>query len=267
MSGIWRDLKYAFRMLAKNPGFTTVVVLTLALGIGANTAIFSFVDQLLLRSLPFPEPDRLVAPQFRSMQTSDLYSSMSYPDYVYYRDHSVTLAGLAAFDDVDVGFRVGDQRVRLPGEIVSYNYFSVLGMSPFLGRWFQPDEDAVPARNPVVVLGYGLWQQSFGSDAGVVGRPVVINGVTFTVVGIAPRNFAGWRVDRATKPQFWVPTMMYPVVEPAAAGWDLQHLVGDQWLSAVGRLKPGVTLVQADADFAYRLEQLKQTLWRDVWKK
>ena len=266
METLLQDVRYGVRMLRKNPGFTAVAVLTLALGIGANTAIFSFVDQLLLRPLPFPEPDRLVSLCFRDTRSSNIYSSMSFPDYVYYRDHSTTLAGLAVFTDIDAAFRFGDRRVRIPGEIVSYNYFSVLGVSPLLGRWFLPDEDAVPGRNPVVVLGYGLWQQAFGSDARVVGRQVVINGVSFTVVGIAPRNFVGWRLDRATKPEFWVPTMMYPVAEPQKAGLDLQHLVGDQWLSAVGRLKAGVTIAQAQADFSYRLEQLKQTLWRDVWK-
>ena len=264
---LWQDIRYALRMLRKNPGFTAVAVLTLALGIGANTAIFSFVDQLLLRPLPFPESDRLVSPCYRDTRTSvvDL-SAMSIPDYVFYRDHSTTLAGMAAFDEAEVVFRLGERRVRLPGEIVSHNYFSVLGVSPLVGRWFQPDEDAVPGRNPVVVLGYGLWQQGFGSDAGVVGRQVVINGVSFTVIGIAPRDFIGWSLDRATKPEFWVPTMMYPVVMPQMARWDLQHLVGTQWLSAIGRLKAGVTLAQGQADFAYRAEQIKQALWRDVWQ-
>jgi putative ABC transport system permease protein len=261
-----QDVSYGVRMLRKNPGFTVVAVLTLALGIGANTAIFSFVDQLLLRPLPFPEPDRLVAPCYPHTRTPDVYSSVSFPDYVYYRDHSTTLSGLAAYSDLDAAFRLGDQRLRLPGEIVSYNYFSVLGVSPFLGRWFLPDEDAVPGRNPVVVLGYGLWQQAFGSDPAAIGRRIVINGTPFTIVGIAPRNFAGWCIDRATKPEFWVPTMMYPVAEPQQAGLDLQHLVGDEWLGAVGRLKAGVSMAQAQADFSYRLEQLKQTLWHDVWK-
>ena len=262
-----QDVRYGARMLRKNPGFTAVAILTLALGMGANTAIFSFVDQLLLRPLPFPEPDRLVSPCYRSIRGSDVSDAgMSFPDYVYYRDHSATLAGLAAFSDVEAGFRLDNQRVRLPGEIVSYNYFSVLGVSPFLGRWFRPDEDAVPGRNPVVVLGYALWQQAFGSDPAVLGRPVVINGASFTIVGIAPRNFVGWRLDRARKPEFWLPIMMYPAAETEVAGYDLQHLAGDQWLSAVGRLKAGVTIAQAQADFAYRLEQLKQTLWRDVWK-
>ena len=266
MDSLLLDLRLALRRLRQNPGFSIVAILTLALGIGANTAIFSFVDQLLLRPLPFPEPDRLVSPYYRDTRSSNVYEGMSFPDYVYYRDHSTTLAGLAVFNDIDAAFRLGDRRVRLPGEIVSNSYFSVLGVSPLLGRWFLPDEDAVPGRNPVVVLGYGLWQQGFGSDAGVIGRRVVINGVSFTVVGIAPRNFVGWRLDRATKPEFWVPTMMYPVAMGEAAGWDLQHLVGAQWLSAVGRLKAGVTIAQAGADFSYLTEQLKQTLWRDVWK-
>ncbi len=267
MEALPQDVRYGVRMLRKNPGFTAVAVLTLALGIGANTAIFSFVDQLLLRPLPFPEADRLVSPCYRDTRTSNIYSSMSFPDYVYFRDHSATLAGLAAFSDIDDAFLLGDRRVRIPGEIVSYNYFSVLGISPFLGRWFLPDEDAVPGRNPVVVLGYGLWQQAFGSDAGVVGRQVVINGVSFSIVGIAPRNFVGWRLDLATKPEFWVPITMYPVAEGQTAGWDLLHLEGDFWLSAIGRLKSGVTVAQAQADFSYRLEQLKQTVWRNVFKE
>ena len=242
-------------------------MLTLALGIGANTAIFSFVDQLLLRPLPFPEADRLVSLCYGSMQSSEINNgSVSLPDYVFYRDHSTTLAALAAYTDIDVALHLGDHQVRLPGEIVSYNYFSVLGVSPFRGRWFLADEDAMPGRNPVVVLGYGLWQQAFGSDPEVVGRRVVINGVAFTVVGIAPRNFAGWRLDRATKPEFWIPTMMYPVALPQIGQFDLQHVVGAEWLSAVGRLKAGVTMARAQADFSYRLEQLKQTLWRGVWQ-
>jgi len=262
-----QDLRFGLRMLRKGPGFTAVAVVTLALGIGANTAIFSFVDQLLLRPLPFPEADRLVSLCYGSMQSSEINNgSVSLPDYVFYRDHSTTLAALAAYTDIDVALHLGDHQVRLPGEIVSYNYFSVLGVSPFRGRWFLADEDAMPGRNPVVVLGYGLWQQAFGSDPEVVGRRVVINGVAFTVVGIAPRNFAGWRLDRATKPEFWIPTMMYPVALPQIGQFDLQHVVGAEWLSAVGRLKAGVTMARAQADFSYRLEQLKQTLWRGVWQ-
>jgi predicted permease len=264
---LWQDIRFGIRMLAKNPGFTAMAVLTLALGIGANTAIFSFVDQLLLRPLPFPEADRLVAPCYRVLRTSNVHNaSVSIPDYIFYRDHSTTLAALAAYADIDVALRLGDRQVRLPGEIVSYNYFSVLGVSPFLGRWFLADEDAVPRRNPVVVLGYGLWQQAFGSDAEVVGRHAVINGVSFTVVGVAPRNFVGWRLDQVSKPEFWIPTMMYPVALPQAGQFDLQHVVGAEWLSAVGRLKAGVTMAQAQAEFSYLLEQLKRTLWRGVWQ-
>jgi putative ABC transport system permease protein len=267
MQTLIQDLRYGMRTLAKNPGFAVVAVLTLALGIGANTTIFSFVDLLLLRPLPFPESDRLVSPYYRHARSSEVYNSVSFPDYVYYRDHSTTLAGLAVYSDVDANFRLGDQRVKIPGEIVSYNYFRVLGVSPLRGRWFLPDEDAVPGRHPVVVLGYGLWQRSFGSDPAVVGRRAVMNGVSFTVVGIAPRGFAGLTLDRVAKPEFWVPTMMYPVVMADVVGLDLQHLVSDQWLSAVCRLKTGVTLAQADAEFSNLTEQLKQTQWRDVWKE
>jgi len=132
-----QDLRYALRMLAKSPGFTAVVVLTLALGSGVNSAIFSFVDQLLLRPLPFPEADRLVALCYGARQASDVHNgSVSLPDYIFYRGHTTTLAALAAYADIDVAWRLGDHEGRLPGEIVGYNYFSVLGVSPFRGRWF-----------------------------------------------------------------------------------------------------------------------------------
>jgi predicted permease len=263
-----QDVRYGLRILARSPGFTAVAVLTLALGIGANTAIFSFVDALLLRPLPFPDSERLVSLCSRSpRESSPSYSSFSYPDYVYYRNHSTTLAGVAAFTDIDAVFRFGDQQVKIPGEMVSSNYFPVLGASPARGRWFLPEEDAAPGRDTVVVLGYGLWQRAFGSDPGVVGRRVVMNGASFTVVGIAPRSFAGLRLDRTAKPEFWVPTMMYPVAFPEMAGWDLQHYEGDQWLEGLARLKPGVTLAQADAEFSTLTEQLKQTQWPEELKR
>ena len=258
---LFQDLRYALRTMRGSPGFTAVVVLTLALGIGVNTAIFSFVDRLLLRPLPFPQSDRLATLYSRLPRSSSAYSTLSYPAYVYYRDHNGVLAGLAAYDDIQVNMRFGDDTETVPGEIVSANYFSVLGVAPLLGRTFLTEEDAVPGGNPVVMLAAELWRRRFGGDPAVVGRQVKINGVSFTVVGIVPPGFTGLQLDRTAQPILWVPTMMYPVAVPFGSERDLQHYWGDDWLSATGRLKPGVTFAQAEADYAQLTERLKP-IWR-----
>jgi hypothetical protein len=261
-----QDTRYSLRLLRSNRGFTAIVVLTLALGIGANTAIFSLVDVLLLRPLPLPASDRLASLYYRSQRSGVVYDDMSFPDYVYYRDHSNTFSGLAAYSPVDADFRLGDQIIKVSGDMVSPNYFSTLGVALSAGRSFTAEEDSVPGRNPVVVLGYDLWQGAFAANRGVLGQQVVINGVSFSVTGIAPRYFAGLRLDRDRKPQFWAPLMMYPVFATYATGQDLQHYRGNTWLSVAGRLKPGVKFEQAQADFAYLTSQLKNSEWSDTWK-
>jgi len=224
--GVIQDLRYALRTLRKTPGFTAAVVATLALGIGVDTAIFGFVDRLLLRPLPFPESERLASLYFR--EGSSIFSSLSYPDYVYYRDHNDVFSGLAAYDGVDANLRFGDDMEAVSGEIVSANYFSVLGVSPILGRAFLAEEDVIPGRDPVLMLGYGLWQRRFGGDSAMIGRQVSLNGVSFTVIGIAPPGFGGLQLDRKERPEFWVPTMMYPAAIPMGDEWDLERLgVGD----------------------------------------
>jgi hypothetical protein len=180
---LWQDVRYALRALSKSPGFTAVVILTLALGIGVNTAIFSFVDHLLLRPLPFPQSERLATLYFRVPGFPSAYSSLSHPVYQYYRDHNDVFEGLTAYDDIQVGLRFGDDTETVPGEIVSANYFSVLGVAPVLGRTFLAEEDAVPGRNPVAMLASELWRRRFGSDPEIIGRQVAIDGVSFTVVG------------------------------------------------------------------------------------
>ena len=262
---ILQDIRYAARTLRKSPGFAAVVILTLALGIGVNTAIFSFVDRLLLRPLPFPESNRLASLNFRSTHSSYIGNSMSYPDYLYFRDHTGVFSGLAAYGDVEVNIRLGNQAEKVSGEVVSANYFGVLRVSPVLGRSFRADEDTVPGRDPVVVLSHSLWQRRLGGDPGIVGRRIAINDANFTVIGIAPPGFAGLRLDRKERPEFWVPTMMYPVVCWFADGDDLQHNWGNHWLSATGRLKPGVALPQAEANVSNVTEQLKASHWQ-MWK-
>ncbi len=254
-----QDLRYAARTTRKNPGFTAIVVLTLALGVGVNTAIFSFVDRLLFRPLPFPQSERLATLYFRVPGSPSAYSSLSYPSYLYYRDHNEVLTGLAAYDDIQVNMRFGGDTETVPGEIVSANYFSVLGVAPVMGRAFLAEEDTVPGRNPVVMLSTEFWRRRFGGDPAIIGRQVAINGVSFTVVGIVPPDFSALELSR--KPVLWVPTMMYPVVIPFGSEMDLQHMWGDEWLSATGRLKPGVILSQAEANFAQLTDRLKP-IWR-----
>jgi len=266
MDTLLQDLRYGIRTLAKSPGFTAVAVLSLALGIGVNTSIFSFVDFLLLRPLPLPQSNRLVSVFYHDQRTSQIYSAMSYPDYEYYRDHNEVLSGLAAYDDVEVSLQTGDGAEKLPGEIVSGNYFSVLDVRPLLGRSFLPEEDRMPGANPVVMLSYGLWQRRFGSDPGIVGQRITLNGNSFAVVGIAPPAFRGLRVDRASVPEFWVPLMMYREIMPLFAEWDLEHRWGTQWLAATGRLKPGATLAQAGAVMATLSQQLRQAQWDREFK-
>ena len=259
------DVKYALRMLWSNPGFTAIAVLTLALGVGVLTSIFSMVDSLLLRPLPFPDSDRLVSLYYR---TTDglIYNSMSYPDYEYFRDHNDFLSSLAAYDDVTAGFRFGDQIEKVAGEVVSWNYFRVLGVEPAVGRAFLPEEDRVPGANPVVVLGYGLWQRRFAGGPAVIGRSIVINGSAFTVIGVAPRGFRGFALDRSAPPEFWAPLMMYPAVIPNMAGLGLERRWSTHWLASLGRLKPGVTLNQAQARMSRLTLRLKQEHWDREWK-
>ena len=259
-----QDVSYAARTLRKSPGFTAVVILTLALGIGVNTAVFSFVDRLLLRPLPFPESNRLVSLSFRSTRTPYVGDGMSYPDYLYFRDHNGVFSGLAAYGGVEARLRFGEGVEKLTGELVSANYFDVLRVSPMLGRSFRAEEDVVAGRDAVVVLGHDLWRRRLGGDPGIVGRRIAIEDVSFTVIGVAPPGFAGLRLDRKESPEFWISTMMYPVVAGFAAGADLRHYWGNQWLSATGRLKPGVTLAQAEANVSSLVEGLKASHWR-IW--
>jgi len=263
----FQDLRYAVRMLRGNPGFTAVAVLTLALGIGVNVSIFSFIDRLLLRPLPFRESEDLVSICHQPDNSSEIYESMSYPDYAYYRDHNSALSELAAYCRVDADMEFGDQAEKLAGEIVTDNYFPLLGLRPALGRWFAPEEDRVPDQRAVAVLSYGLWQRRFGGDTQIMGRDITINRRPFTVVGVAPRGFSGLRLDRTSRPEFWVPTMMYPTLATFAAGGpDLLTNYGNSWLETVGRLKPGASLARANTAFARMSSWLKAGPWKDLWR-
>ena len=254
-----QDLSYAARSFRKSPGFTAAVIVSIALGTAANTTIFSLVNGTLLGALPVQEADRLV-----SFSEGD---SFSYPDYVDYRDQSGVFESLMAhFPLTPVSLSAGGVPERVWGQLVTANYFSVLGLKPALGRGFLPEEDQLSGGALVTVLSHGLWRRRFGADPGIVGRSVVMNNRSYTVVGVAPAGFHG--ADRGIVSEFWVPLSMHAQIMPELAK-DKQYSRNNQWLMINGRLKPGVTREQALAAInvvhtriadTYRKEEKKQTV-------
>jgi putative ABC transport system permease protein len=232
-----QDARYAVRMLRKSPGFTLVAVLTLALGIGANAAIFSVVNGVLLRPLPFPEPERLVA-VWTAQPAKDLVrGSSSYPDFADYRDQTASFDGLAATRSRGYTLSSPKGAERIDGARVSWTLFPVLRVTAALGRTFSADEDRLGGPR-VAVIGDALWRRRFGGDPGVVGRPVTLDGEAYTVLGVLPRGF---RFDfDLREAEIWTPT--------ALDGKDSIEERGQHYLQVVGRLKPGVPIAAARAD-------------------
>jgi len=240
-----QDLRYGVRVLLKSPGFTLIAVLTLALGIGANTAIFSVINFALLRPLEYRAPDQLVMVWEQNMKRGWSQSPTSFANFVDFRKSATTL-DLAAFTDANFNLNGGDQPERVAGQRVSANLFSLLGNNPIQGRWFAPQEDQ-PGSARVVILSYGLWQRTFGANAGIVNRTVQINGQPYTVIGIMPADFkfppsfsaaVAGAEETLTNADLWVPltTDDMPLVR------DIRNL------KMVGRLKPGITPPQAKAE-------------------
>ncbi len=220
-------------------------MLSLALGIGANTAIFSLVDKIMMKKLPVPEPDRLVVVSASNKQ--GISRSFTYPDFADYRDGNQVFDGLVCYTQRALTLTESGQSERVQGMIVSGNYFTALRVQPALGRGFLPEEDKTRGTHPVIVLSYGLWQQRFGADPGLVGKQVNLNSYNFTVVGIAPSAFTGTVPGIA--PDVYVPVMMQGLVSPS---WKFDPLFGPRsrglsWLEVMGRLKPGVSREQAAA--------------------
>jgi len=246
-----RDFRFALRTLRQNPGFALVAIISLALGIGANAAVYSLADALLLRPMAVPHASAVMAVQSQmhgeSLGGLASYSNMSYPDYRDLRDRSQSFAGLVAADYAPFGFSVA--KGILPemkfGTFVSGNFFGVLDVTPALGRGFRPDEDETPGRDAVVVLGHDLWKNAFSSHPEAIGSTIFLNGIPFTVIGVAPEPFRGpYNLIRA---DFFVPMAM----EPRLAG-DPQRSIREQRaaraLFVYGRLKPGVSEAQAAAE-------------------
>ncbi|HEY7183429.1 MAG TPA: ABC transporter permease, partial [Blastocatellia bacterium] len=236
----WQDLRYGLRMLSKNPGFTTIVVLTLGLGIGANTAIFTLLDKVLIRPLPVERPHQLVT---FVEDASGAPAIFSYPLYSELRDRTDVLSGVIAYEQRPFSLSDGNATERVIGQIVSGNYFAALGVRPALGRFFLPEEDRAPGAHPVIVISHGLWRRRFGADPAVIGKTVSLNAYRYTVVGVAPSEFAG--TTRGTVNDVYAPIMMLEQITPGRRGFLDNRNSG--WLRLIGRLKPNVSRQQAQA--------------------
>jgi predicted permease len=234
IADLWQDLRYGARMLLKNPGFTLIIVFILALGIGANTAIFSLIDAVLLKMLPVKDPEQLV------LLDSTPSIGFSYPMFQDLQDRSEVFTEVFAYSGQALNLSESDQTERVSGQLVSGNFFSGLGVRPLIGRVFSAEDDKVPGEHPVAVLGYHFWQRRFASDPNVVGKTIHLNGYPFTVIGISPPGFFGVEVGSA--PEVWVPRMMQPQL---SAGDNRLRMLNRFGVRIMARLKPGVSEQQA----------------------
>jgi predicted permease len=239
MTGLYEDIRYGLRALAKNRGFTAVCVLSLALGIGANTTIFTLVNAILLRSLPVKNVDGLVAVYTLDVRNPGFWGC-SYPNYKDYRDQNTVFSSLLVYTGVGLNLTGGAEPRLVMGQLASANYFSVLGVNPVVGRGFLPEEDTEAGATPVAVISYRFWRNEYAGDPGVLSRTVSLNGRPYRIVGVAPEGFEGLNTLTAT--DIWVPLSLYKDLYPAPALIpQRRYLV----LMAVGRLQPGVNLPQA----------------------
>jgi putative ABC transport system permease protein len=253
MASFMRDIRYAVRTLAKAPGFTAVIVCTLALGIGANTAIFSLLDQVLLRRLPVKDPEQLVQLDgpgaFRGRSMNE--RTFSYPMYRDFRDRNEVFSGVLARMQAAATITWKGRAERVTGELVSGNFFDVLGTRPHLGRLVTQADDTTPGAHPVAVLGHGYWTRRFGSDPTVLNQSITVNGHPMTIVGVAAPGFTG--VDIGGASDVYVPLMMKAQMTPT---WNDLDNRKSRWVNIFARLKPGVTMEQADAGMQVLYKQI-----------
>ena len=244
MSGVVNEVRVSLRGLARHRRFALAAVLSMALGAGANTTVFTLLNAVLLRPLPVQDPDRLAA-----LFTVDTHNPgnllCSYPNYKDYRDRNQVFSSLLVYSAVSVNVTGHGSPQSLVGQIVSGNYFETLGVRMALGRGFTPEEDATPDAHPVAVIGYGLWMRMFGGNPGVGGQALELNGRPYTIVGVAPRGFQG--LDTLLAAEVWVPMAMYRHIYPYPEWVELRRAL---LFPVVGRLRPGVSLRQAEASMA-----------------
>jgi predicted permease len=248
----WQDVRYSLRMLVRAPGFTAAAILSLALGIGANTTIFTLINALFLNPLPVADPARLIAVNTLDTRNTTQFGNimpLSYPNLVDLRDGAGTriFSGMGGYSfPIMLSMAnptTGGEPQELFSQLVTGNYFDILGLRPAVGRFFQPDEDRTPGARPVVVLNYRFWQRQFGGTADIVGRVIRLNAIDFTIVGVAPDGFLG--ITSMVGPDAWVPSMMAPLVLPSQnANWLTDRSALS--FNGMARLSPGVTQAQAE---------------------
>ncbi|MGA8731268.1 MAG: ABC transporter permease, partial [Terracidiphilus sp.] len=260
-----QDLKHACRALARSPGFTLVAVITLALGIGVNTTIFSAYDAVALKPLPVTDAKRVVRLErwLKSGYLGDLQYEFSYPEYVYCRDHQDVFANLVAASgplrvlaSITESNQQGANTLRtMRGQIVSGNYFGALGVNAAIGRTFGPNEDGPSGANPVIVLSYAFWQRGYQGDTQIVGQIVRINGTAFTVVGVAPQQFTGTALLPVV-PDFWAPVSMQAQLVP---GQNWRNQPADYRFQILARLQPAAGLNEAQGETDTLIHQFSTT--------
>src|SRR5438105_2424993 len=240
MNTFWQDLRYAVRMMGKNLSVTAIVVVVLALGIGANAAIFSVVNAALLRPLPYADPDKLVRLTEDSPNVPQM--SISYPNFLDWREQNKVFSGIAAMQFRSLNLTGMDEPERLAGRGVSAEFFNVLGVSPALGRSFAAEEDR-PGANPVCIISHGLWDRRFGSDSAIINKQVTLSGTSYTVIGVLPASYA-----------YGTPTDVF--VPLGLRADEMKERGSHPGIYAVARLKPGVTVETARAELIAMAERI-----------
>src|SRR5277367_2786951 len=242
MGTLLQDLRYAARTFRKSPVFVVVAILSLALGIGANAAIFTLIDQVLLRLLPVKDPQQLVLLWGRGphMGSNNGRHKLSYPMYEDFRDHNQVFSGMMCYWDSSMSVSSAGRTERVDGELVSGTYFQVLGVHAALGRVFSPDDDKSPDGEPYAVISYRYWLSRFAASPDVLGKKIIVNGYPLTIVGVSQAGFDG--TDPGATTQIRVPVMMKAEMDPVGSGFDynLKARRG-RWVNVMGRMKPGVT--------------------------
>jgi len=252
IENLFMDVRYALRTLRKSPGFTAVAVLTLALGIGANTAIFSVVKAVLLRPLPFKDPAHLV--RVNESVDKGTQSPVAYPNYLDWRARNTVLEEMAAFGDCEVIVGGKEKAERVYCEQAADTYFPLLGVSAALGRTFTSEENSAPMKHAVALIGYGLWQRRYASDPGVLGKTIQLNNFDFTIIGVLPKGFLGYS-DSA---EVWIPMVMRDALWPQTAQYDFLHNRDIHYHKVLARLKLGISLASAQAEMQTIATQLGQ---------
>ena len=244
---MFEEFRYAVRMLAKNPGFSAIATLTLALGIAANTTIFSWINATILDPIPGTGRTRDLVTVMRGDRSEHPTPPFSYPDYVDLRESSTSFSGFLAYHDDYISITGTGKPERVYGALISANYFEVLGVRPILGSVFLPAEEEKPGRTPSVIISYGLWQRRFGGDPLIVGKPIQLNRNLCTVVGVAPPGFQGCKTGLRT--DLWAPLVYRG---------DQVKERGSAWLNVLGRLKPGIDRRQAEVELDIRMRHIAE---------